>query len=111
RRCAAEYDFERRHELIAISSDDPHLAALSFEAQAELLLGNLGSALARTEEALEHARRLGYPHMLAAMHGQAAKVFLFWGGSGARGVALERAREHARLAIQLSQKHEFRFWE
>jgi TOMM system kinase/cyclase fusion protein len=111
RHCESEYDFDNHRNLASLRGDDPHLASLSFEAIAEMARGRIASGLHRVEQALELADRLGYPTMKAAMHCQAARVFMIWGASGASQVNLIRARQHTSEALALCREHGFQFWD
>ena len=111
RRCEAEYDFEQHRQFASVRGDDPHLAALSFEAIAEMARGRIGSGLERVDQALALAERLGYPTMKAAMHCQAARVFLIWGTTGASRPDVARAREHTAEALRISREQGYQFWD
>jgi tetratricopeptide (TPR) repeat protein len=111
RSCAAEYDLEKHRGLALRYGDDPHVSSGSFEALAELLRGRHELALLRVDEVMALIDQLGYPAQKAAMHGQAAWLFLQWGGAGASQPDYARALEHAQAAITMSQEHGFPFWE
>ncbi len=111
RSCEAEYDFEQHRQLATLRGDDPHLACLSFEAIAEMARGRVAAAIARAEQGLAHAERLGYPTMKAAMHCQAARVFLLWGTAGASRPNVVRAREHSAEALRIAREQGYAFWD
>jgi TOMM system kinase/cyclase fusion protein len=110
RSCESEYDFDQHRHLAMVRGDDPLLASLSFEALAELLRGDCDTALARAEQGLALAERLGYPAMRAAMSAQAAWLYLVWGSSGARAPRLGMARHHVKRALDIAAEHGFPFW-
>ncbi|WP_437944996.1 TOMM system kinase/cyclase fusion protein [Sorangium sp. So ce296] len=111
RKCDSIYVFERHRDLAVIYGDDPLLSSLSFEALAELLLGHVDLALARKQQGIDHAMRLGYTSRIAGMHGQAAWLHLVLGCTGTGAPLLDGAREHAQQAITVAQEHGFPFWE
>jgi TOMM system kinase/cyclase fusion protein len=109
--CEQEYDFDQHRQLASLRGDDPHLASLSFEAIAEMARGRIASGLRRVEQALAHAERLSYPTMKAAMHCQAARVFMIWGTSGALCANVTRARAHTSEALRVSVEQGYLFWD
>ncbi|WP_437968688.1 TOMM system kinase/cyclase fusion protein [Sorangium sp. So ce260] len=111
RTCASLYVFEQHRHLAVTYGDDPLLAALSFESLAELLLGHVDLALARKQQGIDHATRLGYASLVAGMHGQAAWLHLMLGCTGTGAPLLDAAREHAQQAVTLAQEHGFLSWE
>jgi len=110
RSCASEYDIDKHRGLALRYGDDPHVSSASFEALAELIRGHHELALTRVEEAMSTIDRLGYPAQKAAMHGQAAWLFLQWGGAGASEPDFRSALEHAQSAIAVAHEHGFPFW-
>lgn len=81
----------------------PVVLALVYLAWIDAAAGDVASARARTEQALEHARGLGHVFSICYASCFAASAAQLYGDA-------EAATEHASVALLLGNQHNFQYW-
>ena len=102
-RCAQLYNDSKADNLAFLTPENPAVAALSVLPLTLWLLGYPDEALKRKREALELATELAHPYNIVFVHVWSA-AFHQWRRES------EQAAEHARAAMEHSQKYGFYAW-